>query len=174
MLTLTTDRLLIIPCSIHIAKAVVLDDPYLEQSLCTYIPRGWPSEALKAYMPFYLEKIERDPFELGWGVWILLHPQLRTVIGDAGFKGQPDEAGMIELSYHVHADYRYQGYAFEAAHALTHWAFHKDAGVELIRAQCLKENFISMKLLDKLGMKCVRDEGSILEWELYHKDMTGL
>lgn len=166
MLKLTTERLLIIPCSLHIAKAVILDSTYLQTFLRVEVPEGWPANELRAYLPYYIEALERDPALLGWGVWILIEENLKTVIGDAGFKGRPDEDGMIELGYSIHPDYRNQGYASEAAEALVDWAFICHDEVRVIHAECSKENLPSMRVLQKLGMQCLRDSGSVLEWEL--------
>lgn len=167
MLKLTTDRLLLIPCSLHIAKAMILDPAYLQIFLRMKVPAGWPADELKAYLPYYIEQIEGDPSLLGWGVWILLDSERKTVIGDAGFKGKPDENGEIEIGYSVHPDYRRRGYAFEAAQALTDWGFRDGSGVQLIRAECNIENLSSVRVLEKLGMQRVGNIDSVLKWELH-------
>lgn len=161
-----------IPCSLHIARAMLLDPAYLQIFLRVQVPEGWPADELKAYMPYYIEEMEQEPSLLGWGVWIILDSERKTVIGDVGFKGKPDGDGELEIGYSVHPDYRNRGYAFEAAQALTDWGFHKHSEVRTVRAKCHMENLASVKVLQKLGMRRVGRHESILEWELHAWDAS--
>ncbi|HEX7065850.1 MAG TPA: GNAT family N-acetyltransferase [Bacillales bacterium] len=166
MLKLTTGRLLMIPCSLHIAKAMVFHREYLNTFLLTNVPVDWPGDELKAFLPYYIEEIERDPSLLGWGVWILMDNARKTVVGDAGFKGKPDVFGTVEIGYRIHHDFRNSGYASEAALALINWAFAEDKDVQKIKAECDEENIPSIQVLQKLGMTRLPGKGPLLQWEL--------
>ncbi|HET7580950.1 MAG TPA: GNAT family N-acetyltransferase [Bacillales bacterium] len=165
MLKLSGERLFIIPCSIHIAKAMTYNHAYLPTFLRVTVPADWPSDDVKAILPFYIEELEKDPTLLGWGPWILIDPELKSVIGDAGFKGKPDASGAVELGYGIHPNYRNLGYASEAARALTEWALGDQKRVRAIRAECDETNTPSIRVLQKTGMTCVEKEASILKWE---------
>jgi len=41
-----------------------------------------------------------------------------TAIGDAGFKGGPDETGAIEIGFGLDEEEQRKGYGYEAANAL--------------------------------------------------------
>lgn len=166
MLKLTTERLLMIPCSIHLARAMIFNRSALKTFLLADVPEGWPSDELKAFLPFYIEELEKNPALLGWGVWILLEKSRKIVVGDAGFKGLPDKRDSVEIGYGVHPSFRNKGYAYEAAQALADWAFSSENRVSLLRAECNDDNLFSMKVLEKLGMQQVDREGKIMKWEL--------
>ena len=57
-----------------------------------------------------------DPWTLGFS---LVHRDSETVVGSAGFKGPPTPDGVVEISYGVNPDHQGNGYATEAAQALT-------------------------------------------------------
>src|SRR5699024_3041280 len=123
-----------------------IDHAYLQTFLRVTVPNGWPADELKSHLPFYIEEIERDPSIFGWGVWILLNEVRKVIIGDVGFKGKPDEHGIIEIGYSIHPDYRNCGYAFEAVRALMEWAFQDGSMARIIRAECHKNNHSSINV----------------------------
>jgi ribosomal-protein-alanine N-acetyltransferase len=166
VLAVNTDRLLVIPCPLHIAKAIIFNRPYVETFLLATVPDDWPSPELKAYLPYYIEELEQSPSILGWGIWIAIHAQEKVVVGDIGFKGKPDGEGSIEIGYSVHPSQRQKGYAYEATKGLTDWAF-SEGNVQNIRAECDSENIASIKVLQKLGMKDVTaNNDSLFKWKM--------
>jgi ribosomal-protein-alanine N-acetyltransferase len=165
MLHLKTERLDVIPCSLGIAQAVAADKSKAETILAMCVPDDWPAQGLAEFLPLYAQQLEADPSLLGWGVWLMIHVAERVVIGDVGFKGKPDHEGTVEIGYSVIPAYRNQGYASEAAQALVHWAFTQQ-GAKRIIAECSDDNAPSARILQKLGMKRLETDGSLLKWEL--------
>jgi ribosomal-protein-alanine N-acetyltransferase len=99
-------------------------------------------------------------------VWdgVIIHKRDRVMVGDMGFMGGPDEQGSVEIGYSIIPDYRNQGYATEMAQCLITWAFHTQ-GINVVIAHCLKDNIGSIKVLEKVGMRCLELEGDTLKWE---------
>jgi RimJ/RimL family protein N-acetyltransferase len=87
----------------------------------------------------------------GWGAWLLFHGE--EVVGDAGFKGPPQD-GEVELGYSVVPPHRRRGYATEAARALVDWALGQP-GVERVVAETEPENAPSQRVLELIGMRRV-------------------
>jgi RimJ/RimL family protein N-acetyltransferase len=75
-------------------------------------------------------------------------------IGQCGFKGPPDEAGMVEIAYGVSADQEGNGFATEAARALLAYAFTFDH-VSMVRAHTLPLSKASQRILAKCGFRYV-------------------
>jgi RimJ/RimL family protein N-acetyltransferase len=92
-----------------------------------------------------------------------------SVIGGAGFKGPPDEAGMVEIAYGIVPGYQGRGYATEVAAALV--AFALDTGkVRLIRAHTAPTPNASTRVLAKCGFQHIGEvvdpeDGLIWRWE---------
>src|SRR5204862_3191571 len=107
-----------------------------------------------------------DPWRHGF--WVIEKASGHSV-GGAGFKGEPDGAGMVEIAYGVVASREGRGYATEAARALIHFA-SGDARVRLLRAHTRPEANASTRVLTKCGFVHVGDvvdpdDGPVWRWE---------
>lgn len=108
---LFTERLVLIPCSYEIGKKIFENRDELRSTLGIGISDHWPQEDLQDFLPMYLEALQSDPLELGWGIWLIVHAGKREIIGDIGFKGRPDSEGNIEIGYSLVPRYRRQDIA---------------------------------------------------------------
>lgn len=92
-----------------------------------------------------------------------------TVVGTAGFKGSPDDEGVVEIAYGIVPSRQGRGYATESANALVEFA-SKDPRVKLIRAHTLPEPNASTRVLAKCLFSRVGDfedpeDGLVWRWE---------
>lgn len=165
MKELITERLIIIPCSLDMALSLIYHRKELETKSPIAIPKSWPSNKMKSYLPFYIEKLAHDQSELGWGIWIIIEQSKRKIIGCVSFKGKPDINGAVELAYDIVEHYQGRGYGYEAAQKLVEWAFTQEK-VKKIIAECHVANEASIRILNKLGMTCLHKDGNFLYWEL--------
>jgi len=99
----------------------------------------------------------------------IVHRAAHCVIGSAGFKGPPDEEGMIEIGYGIAPPFQGRGYATQAVAALIGFA-SADGRVRLIRAHTLPEENASTRVLTKCGFQfigAVHDpqDGQVWRWE---------
>ncbi|HAX73158.1 MAG TPA: N-acetyltransferase, partial [Firmicutes bacterium] len=113
----------------------------------------WMKDELYAFLP---------P-KIGFTSWIFIEKETMQVIGDGGYKGNPNEKGEIELGYEIISSKRQQGYATEAMQALLQWTLNQHE-VKVITAKCHYENMPSQTLLDNLGFTHVGEED---EMDLY-------
>ena len=107
-----------------------------------------------------------DPWRHGFFV---VHRENRSVIGSAGFKGQPDSTGTVEIAYGIVPSFQGRGYATEAAAALVDFAF-ASGQVQMVRAHTLREANASTRVLLKCGFHHVStvvddDDGPVWRWE---------
>ena len=124
------------------------------------MPVGWPSPGL-------LDMLEaRAAAVFGgdhFGVWALVQTEAEALIGDAGFKGPPDGSKTVEIGYGIAEDQRGQGYATEAARALTEWALNRP-GVDAVIAHTDPGNIASTRTLQRVGFRVVGEEGGETVW----------
>lgn len=105
----------------------------------------------------YMESLRRHPRLLGWGVWLVRSKEAAgAIVGDAGFKGNPDIAGAVDIGYGFLPQHRGKGYATEAAGALVAWAFEHGAG--RVTAETLRDNAASIRVLRKSGFRLYRED----------------
>jgi len=107
-----------------------------------------------------------DPWQHGF---FLVERSRGEVIGTAGFKGPPDDEGMVEIAYGVMPSVEGRGYATEAAGALVRFAAADDR-VRLIRAHTLPELNASSRVLRKCGFVHIgqvvdSEDGPVWRWE---------
>lgn len=107
-----------------------------------------------------------DPWMYGFAV---VERESRSDVGDAGFKGSPDEGGMVEIAYGIYHNYQGRGYATEVAEGLVAFAFRDDR-VRLVRAHTRPDNVASRRVLEKCGFRRVGEvvdpeDGLVLRWE---------
>ncbi len=164
MPTLETKRLQLIPFSLDLKKAAFNARARLVAMLGVNVPEHWPGPDLAEALPSFIENMERAPSEPTWD-WIAIHRSEQAVIGDIGFMGGPDHEGVVEVGYSIVPEYRNQGYATEMARALIAWAFQENR-IRVVTAACLDDNFGSIKVLEKAGMRRLEPDGNMLKWEI--------
>jgi ribosomal-protein-alanine N-acetyltransferase len=147
----STPRLELVPCSLSVADALSDDVEEIERLLDVRLPNEWPDPELADFLPHYANQLRQDPKALGYGVWLVIERESRTIVGSSGFQGRPNADGDVEIGYGVHADFRNRGYATEAARALVEWAFEQP-GVKTVMAHCDQDNIASHRVVAKAGL----------------------
>jgi ribosomal-protein-alanine N-acetyltransferase len=160
-----TARLRLVPCSIHTAQAATSDRAALEALLGVCVPEDWPAEDLRDFLPVYARIVDEQAASSGWGIWLVLDPAERSLVGDIGFKGPPDELDTVELGYSILPAFQGRGYASEAARALVAWGLAQP-GVRRIVANCLADNAASTRVLQKAGLRQTGRDRDGLTWEI--------
>ena len=164
MQRLETPRLKLLPFTLELKKVTLAERARLTELLGVAIPDAWPGADLLEALPLFIEAMEQDPTSLVWD-GIILHKADQVAIGGIGFHGPPDEAGRVEIGYNIIPAYAGQGYATEMARRVIDWAFQVP-DIQVITAQCLDDNLGSIRVLEKVGMRRLPSEGSMLKWEL--------
>lgn len=113
----------------------------------------------------HIRKLQDDPELKGWGVWLAIRQDNGKPIGDLGFKGKPDDGGIVEVGYGIVPDEQNQGFATEAMSALLEWTF-SSGKVSKVIADCLAGNTASIKVLQKLGMQQTGKDQDMIYWAL--------
>lgn len=110
----------------------------------------------EAYARSYLEKHARRWREHGFGAWAVeSKPRAEMLIGWCGLQYLED-SGDVEVGYGFSRDYWGQGMASEAARACLRFGF-EDVGLARIVAVAYPENTGSRRVMEKVGMKYVKD-----------------
>ena len=99
----------------------------------------------------------------------IIHREDRLVVGNVGFKGPPDNDGVVEIAYGIVPAFQGRGYATEAAEVGTAFAF-ADGRVRLVRAHTLPTVNASTRVLEKCGFMRIGqvedpEDGPVWRWE---------
>ncbi len=159
---ITTDRLEIITFDVAMIQALLKGAKELEKIVSFQVPADYPMDVYKQFFPYKIERFSKQPEENKWE-GLIIDSESQTVIGDIGYKSGPNEQGEINLGYSVLPTYQGKGFATEAATGMVAWGL-KQPGVEKIIATCSPQNNASIRVLQKAGLKQVREDSESLYW----------
>ena len=91
--------------------------------------------------------------EHGFGLWLVFSRETAKLVGFAGLIASSGTSP--NLIYGVHPDFWASGFATEAATAVLDYAF-ETLGLDSVKADVDEPNMISVRILEKLGMKQIR------------------
>ncbi len=153
-------RLLLLPASMELARAELAGAEALATELgrtldrAVAVPGDWPPPLNdEESMNYYLDMLDKGGEEIvGWGLWyfLLKSDEGLAAAGNGGFKGLPDDAGVVELGYSVMAAQQRAGLATEAVTALMSWT-QGDPRVKGFIAHTLTGLTPSIRVLEKCG-----------------------
>jgi aromatic-L-amino-acid decarboxylase len=171
-LVLAGPRLDLVSCGLDFVEMILNDKSALAAALNATIPDGWPVSP--EVQPLFRDMLRSNPAASDWVGYVAVLRSERTVIGDIGFLGPPDDAGSVEIGYSVVAGRRGRGYAAEMIGILVRWAL-RDERVRRIKAHTDPENGASMKVLEKNGFQragtsAFLDQGDKIGWILERSD----
>ena len=157
---LTTDRLELRPLPARAAAALLADREAASRTLGTQLSEDWPAPDLLGILP---RQSAAAADQECFGIWVMIERSSETVVGDAGFHGPPNAAGMVEIGYSVIPSRRRRGYATEAARALVEWAYLQP-NVHVIVAGCDPDNVPSICTLERIGFVRTGEANGELRW----------
>jgi RimJ/RimL family protein N-acetyltransferase len=156
--TLEGDRLRLIRCTEETLGLDRAASTAFGRLLGAEIPSSWPPELYDDDARRYnLEYLRSSPVDSPWSMWyVVLRGGGRpdVLVGLAGFKGGPDEAGAVEVGYGVLPEYRRRGIAAEATAMLIELAF-RDRAVAAVAAETFPELVGSIGVMMRNRMRFV-------------------
>ncbi len=171
--SLETKQLILLPGDRETLEKAIRGNGPLEKHLNVQVPDSWTEFGVRA-LQYSLNKILENEQEAGWWTYLPIHKADQKLIGSCGFKGSPNEEGIVEIGYEIMKPYRNKGLATELAQALVEHAFSYDQ-VKAVQAHTLGEVNASTHVLSKCGFSKVTelddaDNGKIWKWELIKRN----
>jgi RimJ/RimL family protein N-acetyltransferase len=161
---LRTERLVLVALTPELARAALENKAQLRRLLGARVPETWPGADFAVMLPRIVRGSE-EASSRAEPTRLVVHAADGTLIGETGFDGPPDGSGTVEVGYSIVPAYRGRGFAAEATRALIQHALARP-GIRWIIAEGLDDNVASIKMLEKLGMRCVGRAGGTLRFEI--------
>jgi len=167
-----TERLKLIAFETKHFEAFEQGEDKLAELLNLEVADGWL--VFPEAMTYSKEYLEQNKDAAKWWMYFFVHKADGKLIGNGGYKGKSDEAGMVEIGYAIAPAYEGKGLATEAARGLTEFAF-LDSQVRIVRAHTLAEENASNNVLRKVGMRFVKElhddeDGDIWQWKVTREE----
>lgn len=146
---LETTRLRLQPCRIEDAELAL--DLWTNEHVRHFLfdDRVISSDEARLFIEASVANFE----QCGYGLWLVFAREDGCFVGFAGFLRSEGEAP--GLLYGIHPDFCGKGYATEAAGAVLSYAVESLA-VPVVKADVDEPNVISVRVLEKLGMRRTR------------------
>ncbi len=158
------DRIKLINCDVDVLKLIIKGNDALASGLNITVPNNW-STLGEVIFNLSLEKITAYPDSMVWWTYLPVHLKTNTLLGCCGFKGEPDDQGMVEIGYEIAEEYRNQGYATELTGLLVKIAF-ENPRVNGVLAHTLAEENASVRVLKKNNFIFIEEieDGIVWKW----------
>jgi len=169
-----TPRFELVSMSLGFMRLLLARDlPRAEAEIGAVIPAEMPAR-LDAFLQFRIADLSVDPAAQPWlgRAIVLTGPDgMRRIIGSCGFHAPPGPDGRVEVGYRVEPEYRRQGVATEAVHALFDWAHGQ--GVDRFRASVAPGNVASLAIVGRLGFRQVGVQMDDIDGEEFVFELDG-
>ena len=99
-----------------------------------------------------------------WGPWQVRVGDAELVVGGAGFHGEPDAQGNVEIGYGIAPEWQGQGIATRAVEQLL--VIARGAGARRAVAGTDPANIPSQRVLEKAGFTRVADDSGEYRWSV--------
>ncbi|AIF66260.1 hypothetical protein GZ22_06265 [Terribacillus saccharophilus] len=125
----------------------------------------WPTNALKAELPLYLEEFETGQTSFGFGPWILHTKYQKDMVGDIFIKQPSQDAAEAELFFDIREEMQGKKYEDEAIISICDWLLKH--GIETIHAFCKPEEEEKQEVLTRCGFKKLGPVGGLIQFRTY-------
>lgn len=151
-LRLFTKRLELVAGTVELAQAETNDLAAFARLLNVPVPPSWPPPLNDASsQQHFLASLQKaKPGDAGWNLWFCIRREPSCLVGNAGFKGLPNN-GCVEIGYSMVEEHQRNGYGTEAVQALIAWAFAHPA-VQKVVADTLPGLTPSIRVMEKCGL----------------------
>lgn len=165
-ISIETKRLRLVPMTYDFILKVMDNDLSAYGLLGALKTETWPESAdIKDIFHILRDSLKDKPYPDGFDAWLFIDKEYDTIVGDGGFKGLPDENGVIDIGYSIIKPQRRKGFALEAVTALLEWGLSQK-NVTTVTADCLDDNIPSIKILRKIGMKEIGKKDGMIYFQI--------
>ncbi|SNZ09302.1 Protein N-acetyltransferase, RimJ/RimL family [Terribacillus aidingensis] len=125
----------------------------------------WPSNALKAELPLYLENLATGQTSFGFGPWIVHTKYEQEMVGDIFIRQTTPDAAQAELFFHIREEMAGKRYEEEAIVSICDWLLQQ--GVDIIHAFCKPQEAEKQQVLTRCGFHKLGQVDGLIQFRTY-------
>ncbi|WP_026692161.1 hypothetical protein [Peribacillus kribbensis] len=156
-----TNKVIVMTCSLDLAKSLVLYRDELIKRSPIVMPHSWPSNLFKGFLPFYIEELETDKKE--YRFWLVADLKLKKMIGDFILQKVNQSTGYLAISYiNQEAEIEYMEESLYIFMKYTVKAFPEQ--IKTIVVDCPESKTYQMSVLKELGFLMEEEDSRYVRW----------
>jgi len=177
--SLSSERLRLVCCSEATLAVDRRPASALAGLLAARIPDSWPPELYdEGARRYNLDYVRTHPDAICWSMWYIVlkgtdgGPDLAA--GLVGFKGPPNDGGVVEVGYGVLDEFQRRGIASEAIRMLIDFAFH-DPRVTAVAAETYPDlvGSIGVMMRNRMRYAGAGSEPGVVRYQVSRRDWIG-
>ena len=150
-----TSRLILIPITpetVLVEQAADGDYTRFGETIGCSIHAEWPPEHWEPHVfDFFLKQFRDHPDQIGWGRYVALPDNARTLIGTLGAFSKTDEPSTCEIGYGILPSFEGKGFATEGTQAIID-LLRRDGRVQNVIAHTFPALRRSLRVMEKCGL----------------------
>lgn len=154
MKQIRTNRILIFPCSISLAKSLILYPYDFKMVSPVIVPEFFPSDRVKCILPLLIELYELEG-DAGWRMCFIIDLKHQQFIGELELEGEGEN---LTFSLSFTNDRTEKEFVNEVMEGLFYY-IHKVGITQMIQTEIADKRSYYKETLKKYGFKAERVEG---------------
>jgi ribosomal-protein-alanine N-acetyltransferase len=155
MKQIRTNRILIFPCSISLAKSLILYPYDFKMVSPVIVPESFPSDRVKCILPLLIELYELEGGDVGWWICFIIDLQSQKFIGELELEGEGEELTFSLTFTNAQTEKEFVSEVMEG----FFYYIHKIGIAQIIQTEVPDKRFYYKETLKKYGFKAVGVEG---------------
>ncbi len=94
-----TERLILVPITFEMINSLINKELILKGNEDLKMNKFWPTDDTMSILPMFKAQLEKTKTSTGFEMWLIVKAHSSIIIGDIGFKGQPNKKGEVEIGY---------------------------------------------------------------------------
>lgn len=157
MKQIRTSRILIIPCSMSLAKSLILYPRDFKMVSPVYVPDSFPSDRIKGMLPLLIELFEVEG-DAGWWICFIIDLKRQQFIGELEVEENPAKVGGIDFSLNFTDDRTEKEFASEVIEGMLYY-FKKTGTAKIVKTEVVANQSCYKEVLRMHGFEAERDDG---------------
>ena len=157
MKKIRSGRILILPCTISLAKSFILYGNDLKMASPVSIPERIPSDRMKGMLPLLIELLELG-CEADWWICFIIDLENQQFIGELEVGVNLSNGGSVSFSLNFTDGQTEEEFAAEVIEGLLYY-FEEMDSIQLIKTEIEEDRAGHKKILMNCGFKIERVEG---------------
>lgn len=151
-----TEHLVFIPCSIAMARSLLLHAEALRKHAPIYMPDCFPTTGAKATLPYIIERLEQEEEPLSW-LWFVIEVQKKSLIGELILGKKKSDDPTLQFTFTFDTFDHEIAFGEECVDWLLSFLANKK--ITYVITEMRERACMAQSILEQKGFRCINEDG---------------